>query len=123
MRTNFSRAYTITPLCSLARAATFSGLLPLQSEFTDNVCTFWLKTTLHLEQKSRSPTGRGGERPSATLPVAHLAKGTRRSTRLASNHPALPPKCSVNSAWALGQQLGTSRGQSRAKNQNRRLPD
>ncbi len=43
MRTNFSRAYTITPLCSLARAATFSGLLPLQSEFTDNVCTFWLK--------------------------------------------------------------------------------
>lgn len=53
------------------------------------------------EQNGRSPPGRGGERPSAALRVAHVPTGTRRSTRLAANHSALPPKCNVNSARAL----------------------
>jgi arylsulfatase A-like enzyme len=48
----FDKAYTICPLCSPARAAVFTGLLPHQTGFIDNVCAFWPNRTLNPEYRT-----------------------------------------------------------------------
>ena len=60
------------------------------------------------KQSQPCPAGRGGGQPSAALRVAYVPTGTHRSTRLAYDHPALPPKCNVISAWALRCQTHSS---------------